>query len=120
MIEHHDAAHQQGGGIGQALAGDVRGGAVDGLEHGAFVADVAAGHYARPPTRPAARSLITSPYRLGNSSISNCCGFRTICMQALSTISSLYSMVLYFSATARTDFRNRPSLSFMMLALWMA
>ncbi len=52
--------------------------------------------------------------------MSNCCGFNTICMQALSTISSLYSISLYLSATARTERRKSPSLSFMMLALWMA
>ena len=46
MIEHHDAAHQQRGGIGEAFAGDVRRGAVHGLEHSALVADISAGHHA--------------------------------------------------------------------------
>ena len=41
--QHHDGAEKQGGGVGEALAGDVGGGAVDGLEDGALVADVARG-----------------------------------------------------------------------------
>ena len=43
VLEHHDGAEQQGSGIGHAFAGDVGCGAVDGLEHRAVVADVAAG-----------------------------------------------------------------------------
>ena len=42
MIEHHDAAHQEGGGIGEALAGDVGRGAVDGFKHGGIVAEISA------------------------------------------------------------------------------
>ena len=44
VVEHQDAAEQQGRGIGQPFAGDVRSGAVDGFKHGAVVADVAAGN----------------------------------------------------------------------------
>lgn len=43
VAQHHDRAEQQGGGVGKALAGDIRGGAVDGLEDGALVTDVAGG-----------------------------------------------------------------------------
>ena len=41
-------------------------------------------------------------------------------MQALSTISSLYWISGKCEAVSRQHFRNRPSLNFMMLALWMA
>src|SRR3984957_14570969 len=43
VLEHHDGTEEQGSGISEAFAGDVGCGAVDGLEHGAVVADVAAG-----------------------------------------------------------------------------
>lgn len=43
VSEHHDGAEEEGGGVGEALAGNVRGGAVDGLEDGALIADVARG-----------------------------------------------------------------------------
>lgn len=39
--QHHQGAEEQGGGVGQGLAGNVGGRAVDGLEDGALVADVA-------------------------------------------------------------------------------
>lgn len=41
--KHHDGAEEQSGGVGKALAGDIRGGTVDGLEDGALVTDVAGG-----------------------------------------------------------------------------
>ena len=53
----------------------------------------------RPPMRPAHRSEMMSPYRLGMTSTSNCAGFFTSCMHALSTISSSYSMSGCFSCT---------------------
>jgi len=45
----------------QSLAGDIGRGTCTGLEHGAFVSDVGAGTTPRPPTSPAAKSLMTSP-----------------------------------------------------------
>ena len=44
--QHHQGAEQEGGGVGEGLAGDVGGGTVDGLEDGALVADVAGGRQA--------------------------------------------------------------------------
>jgi len=41
MLQHHHATQQQGGRIRESLAGNIRGGTVDGLEDGALVADVA-------------------------------------------------------------------------------
>ena len=41
VAQHHQRRQEQSGGVGEALAGDVGGGAVDGLEDGALVADVA-------------------------------------------------------------------------------
>lgn len=41
--QHHDGAEEQRSGVGEALAGNVGGGAVDSLEDGALVADVARG-----------------------------------------------------------------------------
>lgn len=43
VSQHHDGAEEEGGGVGQALAGNVGGGTVDGLEDGALVTDVARG-----------------------------------------------------------------------------
>ncbi len=43
VVEHEDGGLQQGGGVGLVLAGDVGGGAVDGFEDGALVAEVGAG-----------------------------------------------------------------------------
>lgn len=54
----------------------------------------------RPPTKPAHRSLMMSPYKFGMTSTSNCAGFLTSCMQALSTMTSSYWMSGYFSFTA--------------------
>ena len=44
----------------------------------------------------------------------------TSCMQQLSTISSLYWISGNWAADSRQQVRNRPSLIFMMLALWTA
>ena len=44
--QHHQGAEQEGGGVSQGLASDVGGGAVDGLEDGALVTDVAGGREA--------------------------------------------------------------------------
>ena len=43
VIEHHHAGHDAGQRVGDAFAGDVGGGAVDGFEDGGVVADVGAG-----------------------------------------------------------------------------
>lgn len=43
VTQHHDGAEEESGGVGQALAGNVGGGAVDGLEDGALVTNVARG-----------------------------------------------------------------------------
>lgn len=47
VAQHHHGGEQQGGGVGEALASDIGGGAVDGLEDGALVADVARGGQAQ-------------------------------------------------------------------------
>src|SRR5229473_5094409 len=52
VVEHQNAAHQQGSGISESLAGDIRGGTVNSLEHGAFVPDVGAGHHAQAADQP--------------------------------------------------------------------
>ena len=46
VLQHHDGRQEQGSGVGEALAGNVGGGAVDGLEDGALVANVARGRQA--------------------------------------------------------------------------
>ena len=43
MTQHHDRGEKKGGGVGKALAGDIRSGTVDGLEDGALVTNVAGG-----------------------------------------------------------------------------
>lgn len=43
VTKHHDGREQEGGGVGEALAGNVGGGTVDGLEDGALVTNVARG-----------------------------------------------------------------------------
>lgn len=40
VLQHHDAGKKKSGGVGKSLAGDVRGGTVDGLEDGALVTNV--------------------------------------------------------------------------------
>lgn len=40
VLQHHDTAEKQRSRVSETLAGDVRGGTVDGLEDGALVADV--------------------------------------------------------------------------------
>ncbi len=52
VVEHQNAAHQQCSGISESLAGDIRGGAMHSLEHGAFVPDVSAGHHAQAADQP--------------------------------------------------------------------
>lgn len=41
VSEHHESAHEQGGGVGAVQAGDIRGGTVDGLSEHAVVAHIA-------------------------------------------------------------------------------
>lgn len=43
MLQHHDGREQQSRWVGESLAGDIRGGSVDGFEDGALVTDVARG-----------------------------------------------------------------------------
>lgn len=43
MTQHHDGGEKKGGGVSEALAGDIRGGTVDGFEDGALVTNVAGG-----------------------------------------------------------------------------
>lgn len=43
MLQHHDTAKKHSSGVGEALAGDIGGGAVDGLEDGALVTNVTGG-----------------------------------------------------------------------------
>ena len=82
-----------------------------------FSPRLAAGTTPRPPTRPAHRSDTMSPYRFGSSSTSSRSGCITRCMHAASTMRSSNWMSGYCAATLRAHSRNRPSLSFMMLAL---
>src|SRR5437773_10722565 len=63
----------------------------------------------KPPTRPAARSLMMSPYRFGRTSTSYCSGFWTSCMHMLSTMrSSNSTRPSNCAATVRHDSRNSP------------
>jgi hypothetical protein len=58
---------------------------------------------ARPAVRapsPATMLATRFPYRLGVTMTSNWCGLLTSCMQVLSTIISVYSMLGYLAATA--------------------
>ena len=91
-----------------------------------------------PPTRAAPMLETIAPYRLGITMTSNCWGLATNCIElrgtwsnqrltryrpktyVLSTIMSLKAIPddLYSSATRRKVLRNKPSPSFMMLALW--
>ena len=43
MLQHHDTAQKHSSGVGKALAGNIGGGAVDGLEDGALVTNVTRG-----------------------------------------------------------------------------
>ena len=54
------------------------------------------------------------------TSTSNCAGLDASCMLVLSTIISSALMEGYFAATFRNSDRKRPSLIFMMFALWTA
>src|ERR1035438_7863453 len=57
-----------------------------------------------PPTSPAARSETISPYKLGSNSTSNVSGRITNCMQAVSTINSVYSISPNSPPTVRNHF----------------
>src|SRR5205809_262601 len=52
VIEHQSGTHQQGSGIGEPFASDVRSGTMYGFEHGAFFADIRAGHDAQTADKP--------------------------------------------------------------------
>jgi len=43
VTEHHHGGKEKSGGVGETLASNIRGGAVDGLEDGALITDVAGG-----------------------------------------------------------------------------
>lgn len=43
MTEHHHGGEEESGGVGKTLASNIGGGAVDGLEDGALITDVAGG-----------------------------------------------------------------------------
>merc|ERR1719490_655143 len=58
------------------------------------------------------------PYRLVRIITSNCQGLDTSCMQQLSMIMSLVVMSGYSFDTRRQTSRKRPSVTFMMFALW--
>ena len=70
VLQHHRRRTQQRDRVGQPLAGDVRGAAVDRLEDRVSLPMLAPGTTPRPPTRPAHRSLITSPNRFSITSTS--------------------------------------------------
>jgi hypothetical protein len=70
-----------------------------------------------PPTSPAHRSDMMSPYRFSSSSTSKRVGSRTSCIAQLSMMISSYSIVGWSRAILRAHSRNRPSVIFMMLAL---
>mmetsp|Transcript_17616 Transcript_17616/g.30336 ORF Transcript_17616/g.30336 Transcript_17616/m.30336 type:complete len:288 (-) Transcript_17616:140-1003(-) len=71
-----------------------------------------------PPMRPAARSLMMSPYKLGMTITSYAAGFFASCITAASSSTSSKLRLGYCAACSRAHSRNSPSLSFMMLALW--
>lgn len=52
--QHHHGAQEKGGGVGKALAGDIRSGTVDGLEDGALVTNVARGRQAETTNQASA------------------------------------------------------------------
>merc|ERR1711892_620886 len=58
------------------------------------------------------------PYKLVRTITSNCHGLETSCMQQLSMIMSLCSISGYSAATRLLTSRNKPSVTFMMFALW--
>mmetsp|Transcript_5576 Transcript_5576/g.15015 ORF Transcript_5576/g.15015 Transcript_5576/m.15015 type:complete len:265 (+) Transcript_5576:483-1277(+) len=86
-------------------------------KHRPFSPMLAEGVKPKPPMRPALKSLMISPYKLGITITSNCPGSRTSCMQQLSTMTSSYWISGYFSRTSRQHSKNNPSAFFMMLAL---
>lgn len=63
---------------------------------------------------------VTQLARRQHTMTSNCSGLETSCMQQLSTMISLYLIPGYLVATSRHDSKNKPSASFIMLALWTA
>src|SRR4029450_8380333 len=70
-----------------------------------------------PPTIPAHRSEMMSPYRFGRTSTSWSSGRCTSCIARLSMIRSSNVTSGYARATSRAASRNSPSENFMMLAL---
>src|SRR6266850_3877559 len=52
VVEHQNAAHEQGGWIGETLTGDVGRGTMHGLEHSTFVPDIGAGHNSYTTDKP--------------------------------------------------------------------
>ena len=47
VVKHQGPSQHDGGGVGDALAGDVRGAAVDSFEQATMLADVGAGGHAQ-------------------------------------------------------------------------
>lgn len=70
-----------------------------------------------PPVSPAPILVIIDPYKLGITITSNSHGFLTNYMQVLSTIISSNLILGNFLATSLQLFKNKPSTSFIILAL---
>ena len=80
---------------------------------------LAPGARPRPPTRPAISSDRMSPNMLVVTMTSNCCGWSTSCIAALSTIRSLNATRPWYCwAMSRPTSRNSPLAILRMLALW--
>src|SRR5438445_1859205 len=62
MLEHQGGAHEERGGIGQAVSGDVRRGPVDGFKHGDFIADVRAGNHDEAADKTRGKNAHTVAY----------------------------------------------------------
>jgi hypothetical protein len=117
VIEHEDGTVQQTRGVCNALAGDVRRGTVDGLEHGTVIAHVGRAGDADDPAISAAMSETMSPYRFGSTTTSNCVGSLARRAEPMSTIRESDSISGYSAAIRSKTSWKRPSVIFMMLSL---
>lgn len=66
MPQHHAGGEEEGGGVGQVPAGNVRGGAMDGLENGAVAANVAAGGQAQATNQAGAQIADNVAVQIGH------------------------------------------------------
>ena len=119
VVEHHDAGHEDGQGIGDALAGDVGGGAVDGFEDGGVVTHVGAGHDAQPTDEAGAHVADDVAVEIFHEQDVKAGGvldeFHATGVDDELVVANGGKFGLVDLAAQS---RNRPSESFMMLALW--